>query len=338
MPDTSVVNAYAATEPGGELSPFQYELPAIGHDDVDIAVEYCGVCHSDLSMLNNSWHATQYPFVPGHEVIGTVAAVGDQVKNLAVGDKVGLGWFSHSCMRCDSCMTGDHNFCAEKQMTIMGRHGGFADRVRCHWAWAVPLPNTLDQASAGPLFCAGATVFNPLVQFAVQPTDRVGVIGIGGLGHLALQFLNKWGCEVTAFTSSPNKAEEARRMGAHRVVNSREPDELKSIAGSLNFILNTTDVTLNWEAYMGALARKGRLHTVGMVPEPMAVSAVALVSGQRSLSGSPMSSPASNRKMLEFCARHEIAPVTEEFALADVNNAIAHLESGKARYRVVLKI
>lgn len=338
MPDTTVVNASAATEPGGKLTPFQYELPAIGLDDVDIAVEYCGVCHSDLSMLNNGWGATQYPFVPGHEVIGTVAAVGEQVKNLAVGDKVGLGWFSHSCMRCDSCMTGDHNFCVEKQMTIMGRHGGFADRVRCHWAWAVPLPNTLDQASAGPLFCAGTTVFNPLVQFAVQPTDRVGVIGIGGLGHLALQFLNKWGCEVVAFTSSPDKAEEARRMGAHRVVNSREPDELSGVAGSLDFILNTTDVTLNWEAYMGALSRKGRLHTVGMVAEPIAVSAVALVSGQRSLSGSPMSSPASNRKMLEFCARHGIAPVTEEFALADVNDAIAHLESGKARYRGVLKM
>lgn len=338
MSGTTVVNAYAAHEPRGELTPLQFELPPVGPEDVDIAVEYCGVCHSDLSMLNNEWYVTQYPFVPGHEVIGTVAAVGEQVKNMAVGDKVGLGWFSHSCMRCNSCMTGDHNLCAETQMTIMGRHGGFADRVRCHWAWAVPLPATLDQASAGPLFCAGATVFNPLLQFGVQPTDRVGVIGIGGLGHLALQFLNKWGCEVIAFTSSPDKAEEALRMGAHRVINSREPKELSSIAGSLNFIMNTTDVTLNWEAYMGALTGKGRLHTVGMVAEPMAVSAVSLVSGQKSLSGSPMSSPASNRKMLEFCARHAIAPVTEEFALADVNNAIAHLEGGKARYRVVLKV
>ncbi len=338
MPNSTVVNAFAQHEANGELSPMQYELPEIEPEQVDMRVEYCGVCHSDLSMLQNAWYATQYPFVPGHEVIGTVEAVGERVKNIAVGDRVGLGWFSSSCMHCDPCMRGDHNLCTQIQMTIMGRHGGFADRVRCHWAWAVPLPDGIEAASAGPLFCAGVTVFNPLVEFGVKPTDRVGVIGIGGLGHLALQILNKWGCEVIAFSSSPAKAEEAKALGAHRVINSRDSEELRSVAGSLDFIMNTTDVTLDWNTYMGALGPKGRLHTVGMVAEPMAVMSAILVQGQKSLSGSPMGSPASNRKMLEFCGRHNIAPVIEEFDLAQVNDAVAHLEQGKARYRIVLKV
>ena len=138
MSNTTTVNAYAAHEAGGELTPFQFELPEIGPEQVDIRVAYCGVCHSDMSMWQNAWYITQYPFVPGHEVVGTVEAVGEAVKNVAVGDRVGLGWFSESCMSCNPCMHGDHNLCTSKQMTIMGRHGGFADRVRCHWAWAVP--------------------------------------------------------------------------------------------------------------------------------------------------------------------------------------------------------
>lgn len=331
------VKAYAALEKGKALEAYEYELPELGPEQVDIEVESGGLCHSDLSMLDNDWGMTQYPFVPGHEVVGTIRRAGDAVKGVKVGQRVGLGWFSGSCMHCGQCMGGNHHLCGTVEQTLVGRFGGFADTVRCHWSWAVPIPDSMDSAKAGPLFCGGITVFNPIATFGVRPTDRVGVIGIGGLGHLALQFLNKWGCEVTAFSSSPAKAEEAKKMGAHHVVNSRDDEAMESLAGSLDFILNTTNVSLNWDSYFAALAPKGRFHTVGAVLEPMAVPAFSLIGGEKSVSGSPLGSPELNRKMIEFCARHGIEPVTQEFAMSEINDAFEHLRSGKARYRVVLK-
>lgn len=331
------VNAYAAKDPKGKLEKFQYELPELGSDQVDIKVDYCGICHSDLSMLNNDWGMTQYPFVPGHEIVGEVVALGDEVNNLKVGQKVGLGWYSGSCMHCNQCMDGSHHLCGSAEATIVGRHGGFADYVRSHWSWAIPLPDGIDMAKAGPLFCGGITVFNPIILAGVKPTDKVGVIGIGGLGHMALKFLSAWGCEVIAFSSNPDKKEQILKMGAHKVINSRKPEELESIAGSLNFTLNTTNVTLDWNSYLITLAPKGRLHNVGAVLEPMAIPAFTLLSGEKSVGGSPLGSIALTRTMIDFCVRHDIYPIIEEFDMVDVNKAIKHLEDGKARYRIVLK-
>jgi uncharacterized zinc-type alcohol dehydrogenase-like protein len=209
--------------------------------------------------------------------------------------------------------------------------------VRCHWAWAVRLPEALDASTAGPLFCGGITVFNPLVQFNVKATDKVGVIGIGGLGHLALQILNKWGCEVTALTSSAAKADAARQMGAHIVVNSKSDSELETVAGKFDFILSTVNADLNWPAFLHTLAPQGRLHFVGVVPAPVSFMTFPLLAGQKSVSGTPVGSPATMAKMLEFCARHNIAPVTERFSMSEANEAFEHLEAGKARYRIVLE-
>lgn len=332
----TTVNAYAVFEQGGALKPFQYELGALGDDQVDIKVTSCGICHSDLSMLDNDWGMTNYPLVPGHEVVGTVSAVGAAVKHIKVGQTVGLGWFSGSCMHCGTCMSGYHNMCNQAEATIIGRHGGFADVVRCKEEWAVALPDGVDIAAAGPLFCGGITVFNPLVEFDVKPTDRVAVIGIGGLGHLALQFLNKWGCEVTAFSSSSSKEAQLKALGAHHVVNSRDPEALAPLAGKFDFILNTTNVNLEWGAYLDTLAANGRFHTVGAVPDPIPAPAFSLIMRQRSVSGSPLGSPATLQKMLEFCARHDIKAMVERFPMAKVNEAMEHLKAGKARYRIVL--
>jgi len=208
-----MIKAYAATEAGAPLTPFEYDPGPLGNKDVEINVEYCGICHSDLSMINNEWGFSQYPLVPGHEVVGSVAEVGEDVSSLSVGQKVGLGWHSGYCMNCSNCLSGDHNLCGEAEGTIVGRHGGFADKVRANEAGVVALPDNMDITSAGPLFCGGITVFNPLVQFDVNPMDKAAVIGIGGLGHLAIQFLRAWGCEVTAFTSSEAKREEALELG-----------------------------------------------------------------------------------------------------------------------------
>ena len=287
-------------------------------------------------MINNEWGITAYPLVPGHEVVGTIGAVGGHVKHLKPGQRVGLGWYSSSCMHCHQCMTGDHNLCLQGEATMVHRPGGFANRVRCHWVWAVPLDDKIPAIKAGPLFCGGITVFNPMVQFGVKATDRVGVVGIGGLGHLALQFLNKWGCEVYAFSSNPAKDAEARKLGAHHVVNSREEGELKKIAGALDYIIVTVNVALNWSLYLQTLAPKGRLHFVGAVPQPLNVVPFELLTGQKTISGTPMGSPATLGTMLDFCARHEIAPVTEEFPMSKVNEGLDRLRSGKARYRVVL--
>lgn len=334
---SNTIRAYAAKSAHGKFEPFEFDAGPLGPDQVEIAVEYCGLCHSDLSMLKNDWGMTKFPFVPGHEAVGKIVAVGDRVTTRKLGDRVGLGWHSNSCMHCTQCMSGDHNLCATGEGTIVQRHGAFAERVRASAAFTIPLPSTLDGSKAGPLFCGGITVFNPIVQFDVRPTDRAGVIGIGGLGHMALQFLNKWGCHVTAFTSSDSKRDEAIKLGATDTVNSRDTNAMKKLAGSLNFVLSTVNVTLDWSAILDTIAPKGRLHTVGAVPDPLSVPAFSLIFAQRSLSGSPVGSPATMAKMVDFCDRHKILPVTETFPMSQVNEAFAHLEAGKARYRIVLK-
>jgi uncharacterized zinc-type alcohol dehydrogenase-like protein len=239
-------------------------------------------------------------------------------------------------MSCPSCLSGDHNLCANQEGTIVGRHGGFADKTRAHWASVVELPEGLDIEGAGPLFCGGITVFGPLMQLGVRPTDKVGVVGIGGLGHMAVMFLRAWGCDVTAFTSSDSKKAEALEMGAHRTVNSRNPEELEKVAGHFDFIISTVNAKLDWNAYLGALKPKGRLHVVGATLEPLDVSAFSLIMGQRSVSGSPVGNPANIATMLDFAARHNIKPIIEKFPMDRVNDAIDRLRSGKARYRVVL--
>jgi len=334
---TMTVHAYAALEPKATLTPYSYELGELPPEFVDIKVSYCGICHSDLSMIENEWRSSQYPLIPGHEIVGEVIAAGPMVKNIKVGDKVGVGWFSESCMSCPQCMHGSQHLCGDRGTTIQSNNGGFADYVRSHWAWAVPLPEGIDMSKAGPLLCGGITVFNPIIAAGVLPTDTVGVIGIGGLGHLALKFLKHWGCEVIAFSSSENKREQILKMGATKVVNSRSKDELRSIRGKLDFIINTTNVTLDWASYLKALKPKGRFYNVGMVLEPMAIPTGLLIAGERVVSGSPVGSPGLITKMLEFSVRHNIYPEVEEYPMSEVNEALAHLEAGKARYRIVLK-
>lgn len=331
-----MIIAYAALEAGGKLSPFEYDPGPLGNQEVEIDVEHCGICHSDLSMLNNEWGMSQYPLVPGHEIVGTIAKTGDGVTNVKIGDKVGLGWHSGYCLTCRSCLSGDHNMCAAAQGTIVGRHGGFAEQVRAEATSVVVLPDGVDLQSAGPLFCGGITVFNPLVQFDIKPTSRVAVIGIGGLGHMALQFLRAWGCEVTAFTSTDTKRDEALAMGAHHTINSRDSEAIGGAAGRFDLVISTVNVKLDWNAYLGTLRPRGRLHFVGATLEPLDVGAFSLIGGQRSVSGSPVGNPAVISDMLEFAARHGIKPVIETFSFDKVNEAMDRLRSGEARYRIVL--
>lgn len=332
-----MIHAYAALEAKSPLKPFEYDPGVLPSDEVEIEVQYCGICHSDLSVIDNEWGMTQFPVVPGHEVVGTIAKIGDQVKYLQVGQTVGLGWYAGYCQHCASCLSGDQNLCAQAQATIIGHHGGFADRVRAKANSVIPIPKGIDLPSAGPLFCGGITVFNPLMQFEVNPTDHVAVIGIGGLGHMALEFLNAWGCEVTAFTSSEAKRKEALKLGAHYTLNSRDAKEIQSAAGRFDMILSTVNVKLDWNAYINTLKPKGRLHIVGATLEPLDIQAFPLIAGQRSISASPTGSPTTIAKMLDFAQRHQIKPVVEIFKLNQVNEALDKLRQGDVRYRIVLE-
>jgi uncharacterized zinc-type alcohol dehydrogenase-like protein len=333
-----MIKAYAARQAGGKFEAMEYDPGALKDGQVELEVKYCGICHSDLSMLDNEWGISSYPFVGGHEVVGVVKQVAEHVPNLKVGDLVGLGWYAHSCLHCRQCLSGNHNLCPSAEATIIGRYGGFADKVRAHWEWLVKIPQGVDPASAGPLFCGGITVFNPIIQHGIKPTAKVGVIGIGGLGHMAILFLNRWGCEVTAFSSSANKEAEARKLGAHHFLNTHDKGALASVANKFDLILNTANAALDWDAYVGALAPKGILHTVGAVSNAFGVSQVfPMIIAQKTLSASPLGSPATTADMIDFCARHRIAPVTEMFPMANLNDAMEKLRSGSPRYRLVLK-
>ena len=331
------IKAYAVSGPKAKFETFEYDPGELRPEQVEIKVTHAGICHSDLSMRDNEWGNTVYPFVGGHESVGEIVALGENTRGLKLGDMVGVGWNSGSCLHCEQCLSGYQINCAELEQTIVGRFGGFGDRVRCNWEWAIKLPDGVDIAKAGPLFCGGITVFNPFVQNAIKPTDKVGVVGIGGLGHMALQFADKWGCEVTAFTTSASKADEARKMGADHIVDTHSADELAAVVGKFDMILTTANQPLDWQSYFMALAPKGKLHVVGAVLEPIPVSSFNLIMGQKSMTGTATGSPAVVSTMLEFCARHNIEAVTEHFPMSRINDAFDHLEAGKARYRLVME-
>ncbi len=324
--------AKAAKQP---LALETVDLGPLGAEDVEIAVEHSGLCHSDLSILDNDWGISQYPAILGHEVVGRVTAVGPNAKRLKAGQRVGVGWNSGSCMHCRQCMSGRHHLCPQVQPTIVGHRGGFATHVRAHWAWAIPLPEKLNFADAGPLLCGGITVFAPLAMYA-KPTDRVGVIGIGGLGHMAVKFAAAYGCDVTAFTSSESKFAEAKGFGASQVASSKDSAAITKLRGSFDLVISTVNAKLDWDAVIGTLAPNGRLHVVGAVLEPIPVAAFSLILQQSSVSGSASGSPAAIETMLDFAARRNVAPQTEHFPMSKINEAFARLKSGKARYRIVL--
>ncbi|WPU23595.1 NAD(P)-dependent alcohol dehydrogenase [Cedecea neteri] len=335
----SVIKSYAAPKAGAELELQDFDAGDLLPEDVEVQVEYCGICHSDLSMIDNEWGFSQYPLVAGHEVIGRVHALGSAAKNkgLKVGQRVGIGWTARSCGHCDACISGSQINCQQGSTATIMNRGGFADKIRADWQWVIPLPDSIDIASAGPLLCGGITVFKPLLMHHITATSRVGVIGIGGLGHIAIKLLHAMGCEVTAFSSNPSKKEEVLAMGADKVVNSRDPAELTALAGQFDLIINTVNVDLDWMPYFKALAYGGNFHTVGAVMKPFEVPAFTLIAGDRSISGSATGSPHELRSLMKLAGRAKVQPQIELYPMSKINEAIQHVRDGKARYRVVLK-
>ena len=330
------IQGLAAHAAGAELLPFRYDPGKLGLNEVEIDISHCGVCHSDLHLIANDWGISQYPFIPGHEIIGTVTAVGTEVRSLEIGQRVGLGWQSNSCGHCEWCMKGMENLCAASEGTCVHRHGGYADRVRANARFVVPIPDALSSETTAPLLCGGITVYNPMRVNGVNPSSRVGVVGIGGLGHLAIQFARVFGAEVTAFSTSVAKEEEARALGAHHFVNTRESKALKDVAGSQDFIITTVNADQDWSTFIQALRPNGTFWFVGVPPSPVSVHAFPLIAGQRTIGGSPVGSPSRIREMLDVAARHGVKATTELFPMSKANEAIDKVRKSKVRYRAVL--
>jgi len=321
---------------GAQLLPYKYAPGALGANEVEIKISHCGVCYSDVHLIDNDWAMSKYPFIPGHEIVGTVVAVGSAVKDRAMGERVGVGWQADSCGICEWCRQGDEHLCAKSQPTCVGRNGGFAEKIRVNSKFAIPVPQVLESENVAPLMCGGITVYSPLRNHGVRPSSRVGIIGIGGLGHLGIQFAKAFGAEVTAFSTTKEKEAEARKLGAHNFVNTRDTGALKKIGGSFDLLLSTVSADQDWQGYVTALRPKGMLCIVGASPSPVQLQAFSLIGGQKAVSGSPTGSPRDLFEMLDVAARHGVKAVTERFAMAKANDAVAKVKKSQVRYRAVL--
>jgi uncharacterized zinc-type alcohol dehydrogenase-like protein len=331
-----MIQGYAVHAAGAELHPYKYDAGELRPGDVEVSISHCGVCHSDVNLIDNDWGLSKYPFIPGHEVVGTIASVGADVQHLQVGARVGVGWQADSCGHCEWCRRGEENLCAQQVATCIGRNGGFAETVRVNGRFAIPIPDGMDSGTTAPLLCGGITVYSPMRLQQVNPSSRVGVIGIGGLGHMALQFARVFGAEVTAFSSSADKEDEAKSLGAHHFLNTRETKALKAVAGGFDLILSTINVDQDWSAYVNALRPHGALVFVGVPPKPASFPIFPLISGIKSISGCNIGGPTQIAEMLDIAARHGIKAVTENFAMRDANTAVERARKGAVRYRAVL--
>jgi alcohol/geraniol dehydrogenase (NADP+) len=327
---------YAARGPGTVLQPFQYTEEPLGPLDVRIEVTHCGVCHSDIHLIDDDWSIGAYPLVPGHEIVGEVVEHGPQVDHLRVGQRVGVGWQRGACLACEFCLRGDENLCPGIEETCVGHQGGYAETVAVDSRFAFPIPDALPSDNAAPLFCAGITVYAALRVFGVQPPMRVGVIGLGGLGHLAVQFAAAFGCEVAVFSSSSDKERDARHFGASAFHSSIDSGDLALLADSLDLILSTAPVDLDWGAYLRLLRPDGRLCFVGVPPSPVSLPMGSLLGGRNSVCASFIGGRPLIGEMLQFAARHGIRAQVEGVPLAQVNTALDRVRQNRARYRMVL--
>jgi uncharacterized zinc-type alcohol dehydrogenase-like protein len=334
------VNAFAAAEAGAELTPYEYDSGEPGPFAVDVDVTHCGICHSDVGMIDDEWGCSRFPVVAGHEAVGVVSAVGSAVdpELMRVGQRVGVGAIAGSCTSCEFCLTGRHQLCPKRDDTILrGDRGGFASSVRASdWRFAYPIPDAIESQHAGPMLCAGVTVFAPFLRHGVKPTDHVGIVGIGGLGHLAIQFADAWGCEVTAISTSPGKRDEAHEFGADHFIATRDSDDLRSAVGTFDFILSTVSADLPWNDYVAALKPQGTLSVVGVPDSALTFGQFQLLASEKKVAGGVPASRQETVQMLDFAARTGVRPKVQIYGVRDVNRAVASVRAGAARYRAVV--
>jgi uncharacterized zinc-type alcohol dehydrogenase-like protein len=332
---TPTVMGYAAMAQGQVLVPFTYEQPRLGEHDVRVSVTHCGLCFTDIHGIDNYYGVITYPFVPGHEIVGYVSEIGKAPSDLKVGDRVGIGWLGRSCGECEWCKNGEEQLCLDiVQSGTWVPYGGFSASVVVDSRFAYLIPDTMPSEVAAVLMCAGITVYNPLRLYVKQSAQKIGIIGIGGLGHLAIQFAHALGYEVTVISSSPAKKEEALAFGADHFVASDDKLSLRQLEFNFDLLLCTAHGDIHWESLLEILKKRGKLVLIGF-PD-VVVNSTDLVVHELSITGSFLSNRATTREMLSFAQAHGIKPWTELMPLSKANEAIERLKQNKARYRIVL--
>ena len=338
------VNAYAAPSADAPLEPTTITRREVGPNDVLIEIAYAGICHSDIHTVNGDWGPQPYPLVPGHEIVGTVAEIGPEVTGHAVGDRVGVGCMVNSCGQCTNCRNGDEQYCAEGMVPTYGgadrdgtiTQGGYSTHVVVDAGFVLSVPASLDLAAAAPLLCAGITTYSPLRRWGAGPGRKVAVVGLGGLGHLAVKIAAAMGAEVTVLSQSLKKKEDGLRLGAEHYYATSDRAAFEQLAGSFDLVLNTVSAVIDVDAYLSLLTVDGALVNVGAPAEPLSLNVFSLIGGRRTYAGSMIGGIAETQEMLDFCAEHGIVPETELISADRVNEAYERVLASDVRYRFVI--
>lgn len=337
---------YAAQSADAPLAPFHFDRRPVGADDVRIEIEFCGVCHSDLHMARNEWNMSRYPLVPGHEIVGRVTHAGANVSRFQVGQRVGVGVMVDSCGQCGQCREGEEQYCdagftatynGEEKILGGTTFGGYANDIVVSQSFVVSVPEHLDAAAVAPLLCAGVTTWSPLKHWNVQLGQRVGVVGLGGLGHMAVKLATAMGAEVVLFTTSPHKGEDALRLGAKQVVISRDAEQMAAVANSLDLILNCVAAPHDLNPYLTTLKSNGSLILVGIPDSPHAAPEITpMVFKRLSIAGTSIGSIRETQEMLDFCGEHGITADVEVISINNIEQAFTRMSRGEVKYRFVI--
>ncbi len=337
--------AYAAFDETSPLKPFEFNRRTLTAHDVHVKILYCGVCHSDLHTVNGDWGPMPYPVVPGHEIVGTVVAVGPKVTKHKVGDSVGVGCYVDSCRTCPACLDGDEQYC-EKGMvatyasldpkTQTVTQGGYSDQIVVDENYVLKVPPGLSLERVAPLLCAGITTYSPLMHWKAGPGKKIAVVGLGGLGHMAVKLAHAMGAEVTILSHSLKKEADGKRLGADHFYNTSDASTFEKLAGSFDLMINTVSVELDWNQYLGLLKRDGALVLLGVPPSAPAIEASSLIFGRKSLAGSLIGGIQETQDMLDFCGKHAITSDIELIDINKINEAYERMLKGDVRYRFVI--
>lgn len=338
------VQAFAAFKPTEPLKPFKVNRRPPGPKDVHIDIAYCGVCHSDIHQARDEWGGSIFPMVPGHEIVGTVKAIGSSVKKYKVGDKVGVGCMVNSCRTCSACREGLEQFCEVHMVSTYNgtekdgtpTYGGYSTQVVVDEDFVLKIPENLSLAATAPLLCAGITTYSPLRHWKAGPGKKVAVIGLGGLGHMAVKLAHAMEAEVTILSHSMKKEADGKRLGARHFYSTSDPQTFEKLAGSFDLIICTVSVKLDWNAYLGLLKRDSAMVLLGVPPEAPEVAAGSLIFGRKSLAGSLIGGIAETQEMLDFCGKHNIVSDIELIKIQDINEAYERMIKGDVKYRFVI--
>jgi len=337
---------YAATKMKEPLVPFSYQTRPVGDDDIEIVITHCGLCHSDLHQINNEWGGSIYPMVPGHEIIGEVKQIGKNVRKFKVGDRAGVGCYINSCGSCELCKKGNDQYCSKATFTYNSllpdgsvTYGGYCNRIVLLAKYACTIPSNLSSASAAPLLCAGITLYSPMIHHGVKEGMNIGIIGLGGLGHMGIKLGKAFGCNVTVFSTSPNKQKEAlEELKADNFVIYSNPGSMKTLRNQFDILINTAaGAVLDFKAFLPLLKVDGKFIFVGVSQEPHKIDMQALLFRRLTVTGSLIGSVDECQKMLEFCAEKNVAPIVEILPVSEVNTALNRLSKNDVHYRFVLQ-